>query len=175
MNTGYPVFPYLALLVSGGHTQIVLVRSVTSFRILATTLDESIGRAIDKVSRNLRIDWAGMSPGSALEKFCLRPEDGVFPDGYIPFTTPIPGRLAFSYSALHSHVDRILESVGGVEKLTIANKLAIARAFQSAAFEHLEQKLRLALKECAKQGIEIGHLVVGGGVASNTLLRERSV
>ncbi|KAF5389300.1 hypothetical protein D9757_003465 [Collybiopsis confluens] len=173
INSSYPIFPYLTLLVSGGHTQIVLAKSLTSFRILATTVDESIGRAFDKVSRKLKIEWAGMSPGSALEKFCLLPEESVYPEGYIPFTSPMPRRLAFSYAAFHSHVDRILESVGGIEKLTTANKLAIARAFQRAAFEHLEKKLDLVLEQCAQQDIKVGHLVIGGGVASNMFLRER--
>ncbi|KAJ4001719.1 Gcp-like domain-containing protein [Lentinula boryana] len=172
-NPAYPRFPYLTLLVSGGHTQIVLAKSVNSFEIMATTLDESIGRTIDKVSRLLQIEWANMSPGSALEKFCLRPEESILPDTFVPFTPVMPRRLAFSYSALHSHVDRLLKLNGGVEKFSFANKLAIARVFQNAAFGQLEEKLGLALVECEKQGIKVGHLVVSGGVASNMLLRER--
>ncbi|KAH7873194.1 peptidase M22 glycoprotease [Lentinula edodes] len=173
INPAYPRFPYLTLLVSGGHTQIVLAKSVKSFRIMATTLDESIGRTIDKVSRILQIEWANMSPGSALEKFCLRPEKGILPDIFIPFTPVMPGRLAFSYSAVHSHVDRLLALNGGIESFTSANKLAVARIFQNAAFIQLEEKLKLALGDCEKQGIKINHLVVSGGVASNALLRER--
>ncbi|KAJ3747362.1 Gcp-like domain-containing protein [Lentinula detonsa] len=172
-NPAYPRFPYLTLLVSGGHTQIVLAKSVNSFDIMATTLDESIGRTIDKVSRLLQIEWANMSPGSALEKFCLRPEEGILPDMFVPFTPVMPRRLAFSYSALHSHVDRLLDLNGGVENFSFANKLAIARVFQNAAFGQLEEKLGLALVDCEKQDIKVGHLVVSGGVASNMLLRER--
>ncbi|KAJ4482234.1 Gcp-like domain-containing protein [Lentinula aciculospora] len=173
MNAAYPRFPYLTLLVSGGHTQIVLAKSVNSFGIMATTLDESIGRTIDKVSRILQIEWANMSPGSALEKFCLRPEEDIPTDKFVPFTPVMPGRLAFSYSALHSHVDRVVKLNGGIENFTFANKLALARIFQNAAFGQLEEKLRLAVEDCEKRGIKVGHLVVSGGVASNMSLRER--
>ncbi|KAE9403981.1 peptidase M22 glycoprotease [Gymnopus androsaceus JB14] len=171
VNPSYPLFPYLTLLVSGGHTQIVLAKSVNSFRIIATTLDESIGRTIDKVSRLLQIEWAGMSPGFALEKFCILPEEGILPDTFSPFSAVMKGKLAFSYSGLHSHIERFLD--GQTETLGRANKLAVARAFQDAAFKQLEEKLSLALEHCARQDVKIGHLVVSGGVASNMLLRER--
>ncbi|KAF9077562.1 glycoprotease [Rhodocollybia butyracea] len=172
-NPAYPRFPYLTLLVSGGHTQIVLANSINSFRIMATTLDESIGRCIDKVSRLLQIEWAGLSPGAALEKFCLEPEDGLVPDAFLPFPVIMPRKFTFSFSGLHSYVDILLERSGGIEKLTRANRLAVARAFQQAAVEQLEEKLALALRECERQDIKVGHLVVSGGVASNMFLRER--
>ncbi|KAJ3844069.1 Gcp-like domain-containing protein [Lentinula raphanica] len=173
LNPAFPRFPYLTLLVSGGHTQIVLAKSINSFRIMATTLDESIGRTIDKVSRLLQIEWGSMSPGSALENFCRQPEEGVLPEIFVPFNPVMPGRLAFSYSALHSHVDRILDLNGGMENFSLANRLAVARIFQNAAFGQIEEKLKLALEDCKRHNIEVGHLVIGGGVASNSLLRER--
>src|ERR1700691_3946715 len=58
-QTDIPQFPFLTLLVSGGHTLLLLAISLTSYRILATTVDESVGRAFDKVSRRLKIPWAG--------------------------------------------------------------------------------------------------------------------
>ncbi|KAG6857286.1 hypothetical protein H0H87_007120, partial [Tephrocybe sp. NHM501043] len=104
----HPQFPFLTLLVSGGHTLLLLATSPTRFRILATTPDESIGRAFDKVSRLLNVPWAGASPGAALDAFCDSPgpptPDSVLP----PFPRPFRGQLAFSFSSLHSHVERYL-------------------------------------------------------------------
>ncbi|KAK7472897.1 Mitochondrial tRNAs modification protein, variant 2 [Stygiomarasmius scandens] len=168
-----PSFPFLTLLVSGGHTLVVLVKSLTSFKILATTRDESIGRTFDKVSRMLQLSWDGIGPGAALERFCANPEQGSLPDGFSPFPRPMHGQLAFSYASLHSHVERYLHFNGGIEAVTLPSKLAIARNFQLAAFSQLEDKLQLALQWCANQSLDIRHLVVSGGVASNSLLRER--
>lgn len=168
-----PQFPFLTLLVSGGHTLIVLANSLTSFRILATTLDEAIGRTFDKISRMLQLDWTDVGPGAALEKFCAAPEEDRWPDRLEPFPRPTRGRLDFSYASLHSHLERYLSMAGGVEAMTTENKRAIARAFQSAAFAQLEEKLILAFKWCAQEQIAVRHLVVSGGVASNSYLRER--
>ncbi|THV06781.1 peptidase M22, glycoprotease [Dendrothele bispora CBS 962.96] len=168
-----PSFPFLTFLVSGGHTLLVLAESLTSFKIIATTRDESIGRTFDKVSRMLELSWDGIGPGAALERFCAGPEQGSLPDGFYPFPRPMPGQLAFSYASLHSHVERYLHFNGGIESVSLPSKLAIARSFQLAAFSQLEDKLLLALQWCANKSLDVRHLVVSGGVASNTLLRER--
>lgn len=72
------VFPFLTLLLSGGHTLLVLCKGPRSFKILATTNDDSIGDAFDKVSRGLKIDvdWASTSPGAALEAFVMQRAEG---------------------------------------------------------------------------------------------------
>ncbi|KAF9255712.1 peptidase M22, glycoprotease [Marasmius fiardii PR-910] len=168
-----PTFPFLTLLVSGGHTLILLASAEDSFTILATTPDESIGRTIDKVSRMLELKWDDVGPGVALERFCASTGESRIPDDFSPFPRPMPGKLAFSYSGFHSNVERYLDRIGGINKLEEEEKLGIARAFQIAAFEHLEDKLKLAFKWCQKRGIEVGHLIVSGGVASNSLLRTR--
>ncbi|CAK5281378.1 unnamed protein product [Mycena citricolor] len=148
-----PKFPFLTLLVSGGHTMIVLATSLTGFRIVATTADKSIGSAIDRVVTLLQIKWTSLGPGAGLEKYCAEPgvgSEGPEPEYHAP--NPMPGKLAFSYAGLHSWVER-----------TVA----------AAAFAHLEAKLLLALKLCQSEGHVIRQVVVSGGVASNTLLRER--
>lgn len=167
-----PRFPFLTLLISGGHTLLLLATSLTSFRILATTPDESIGRAFDKVSRMLGLKWTNIGPGASLEQFCAQSFDASLPD--IPsLPRPMKGKLAFSYASLHSRVERYIESYGGIDKLDHPTKLALARAFQTGAVAHLEDKLNLALNWCTETKISIRDLVISGGVASNGYLQER--
>lgn len=168
-----PQYPFLTLLVSGGHTLLLLARSPISFETLATTHDESIGQTFDKVSKLLRIPWSTLGPGDALEKFCLTSSDLHDTLPPVPaFPRPVPKRLQFSYACLHSHVERYLAT--RTEPLEEAEKLALARAFQQAAVKQLEEKLLIGLEKCTAMGVDIRHLVVSGGVASNMFLRERS-
>ncbi|KAJ3490902.1 hypothetical protein NLI96_g1082 [Meripilus lineatus] len=166
-----PQFPFLTLLISGGHTLIVLANSQTSFRILASTKDESIGRAFDDVARMLGLSWSTHGLGAALERFCNQPTDtSAASEGIPEFPSVLRGKLEFSYSALHAHVERFLRSRD--RPLDELSKLALARAFQDAAFTQLEEKLTLALNRCRQKGINIGTVVVSGGVASNLYLRD---
>jgi N6-L-threonylcarbamoyladenine synthase len=167
-----PKFPFLTLLISGGHTLLVLATSEKSFRLLATTGDASIGRSFDKVSKLLQLKWTKLGPGDALEKF-VSETDGSDEPNVTPITRPLVGQLAFSFAAHHSHVKSLIEQYGPIETIDINLKRAIAREFQSAAVSHLEDKLILALKWCRKQDISLRHVVVSGGVASNSFLRER--
>jgi len=175
-----PEYPFLTLLISGGHTLLLLATSPFTFRTLATTLDESIGRAFDKVSRMLALPWSAHGPGAALEQFCKNglAEDipsseeagsGAVETPHIPL--PMRGRLAFSYTGLHSSVERFLHARDGV--IDVRTKYALANKFQKVAVGQLEEKLALALQLCQRRGIMIRHVVVSGGVASNTFLRER--
>lgn len=169
-----PQFPFLTLLLSGGHTLLLLARSISSYSILATTHDESIGASIDKVARDLRIPWAlgAGSPGAALERFAF--PDGLPDSSALPsdptFTQPFARRLAFSYAGLRSALTRILESEPA-SQMSEPRKRQVARAFSLAAFKQIEDKVVLALE----QGEEVRGLVVSGGVASNMVLRERCV
>ncbi|KAI8975922.1 glycoprotease [Trametes punicea] len=168
-----PQFPFLTLLVSGGHTLLLLASSLTSFRILATTLDVSIGNAYDKVTRLLRIPFGNTAAGAALERYCASaPPEGDGADmPEISMPRPVPGRLAFSYSSLHSTVERFLDVRRG--ELDERTRLRLARSFQRAAVAQLEDKVVLGMRKCAMQGIKVNSLVVSGGVASNLYLRER--
>jgi N6-L-threonylcarbamoyladenine synthase len=166
-----PSFPFLTLLASGGHTLLLLATSITQFRILATTRDESIGRVFDKVSRILAIPWSAKGPGASLEEFVAASptRDDLIPS--MPQT--MPGILSFSFSGLHSEVERFVTARGGADALDLATKRALASAFQSAAVKQLEDKVALALGWCRKRGLGVQHLVVSGGVASNMFLRDR--
>lgn len=181
-----PEFPFLTLLLSGGHTLLLLARSISSFSILATTHDESIGASIDKVARDLQIPWAlgAGSPGAALERFAFPnglaggPGPGSDSEGAdLPpaptFTQPFARRLAFSYAGLRSALTRLLEAEPSAE-MAEARKRQIARAFSLAAFKQIEDKVVFALEKMRDEGQEpVRGLVVSGGVASNLILRER--
>lgn len=181
-----PNFPFLVLLVSGGHTMLVLARSVTEFRILATTKDDSIGDAFDKVARDLGIPWTS-APGAALEVLAGKDERR---EEALAFPIPCKGQAIFSYSGLKAAVQRHVESCGGTD-MNDAQKAAIAAAFQRAACAQLEDKLSMALRPShvaqdsrnrpypriglpdGVSGDDIKTLVCSGGVASNAFIRAR--
>lgn len=187
-----PQYPFLSLLISGGHSLLLLATSPTSFKILATTEDESIGRTFDKVSKLLELKWTSLGPGDALEKFCAEDPDLDIP-AIPPLPRPMPGKLQFAFAALHSHVKvlinglrngtdqldlpesmrQYINSLEGPDKFDLPMKKAIARTFQTAAVQQLEDKVKLALEYCIKKNIPVRSLVVSGGVASNQYLRTR--
>lgn len=164
-----PKFPFLTLLISGGHTLLLLATSKTEFRVLATTVDESIGRSFDKVARLLGLAWGTKGLGATLEELCLK--DIAKPPDVGSFSVPMPGKLAFSYSCLHSSIERYITSAR--TPLTEPHKVALARAFQDAAARQLCAKLILGFKQLAMRDIKPKHVVVSGGVASNSFLREK--
>ncbi|GAA5885220.1 hypothetical protein JCM6882_009524 [Rhodosporidiobolus microsporus] len=197
-NSPYPTpqFPFLTLLLSGGHTLLLHASSPSSFRILATTHDESIGACLDKASRDLGVDWAlgGGSPGAALEKFAFpslslageaeAPAGDADPSFKVPaFPTPFPRQLAFSYAGLRSSLTRILspnapstspDPPPAAPDLSEGSKRLLARSFMLAAFKQIEDKVAMALRQAEQRGEErVKGLVVSGGVASNLILRER--
>ncbi|KAG0698858.1 glycoprotease family-domain-containing protein [Suillus ampliporus] len=167
-----PQFPFLTLLISGGHTLLLLASSLTSFQILATTADASIGRAFDKVARALGLSWGTRGPGAALEELCRMNNEELEPLPDIqPFSVPMPGKLAFSFASLQSSVDRYISLTE--EPLSTSHKVALARAFQTAASRQLCAKLILGLQKLELKGVKVRDVVVSGGVASNVFLRER--
>ncbi|KAI0700901.1 glycoprotease [Cytidiella melzeri] len=169
-----PQFPFLTLLVTGKHTLLLLARSTTSFQTLATTNDESVGHAFDKVAKLLELQWKDVGPGAALEAFCKTPLDEEVQEKDVPqMPDPLRGRLSFSYSGLHGTVEKFIRLQGGINSLSIPTRVALARSFQSGAIRQLEKKLRLGLEWCRQRDIRIRHVVVSGGVACNSLLRSR--
>jgi len=119
----------------------------------------------------LEIPWGELGPGAALEHFCLNRDHNQLPEIIPPLPRGQSGKLAFSYSGLHSGVERYITARGG--DLDVPTKLALARAFQTAAVSQLEEKVILALHWCQKNGVVIRDIVVSGGVASNKFLRQR--
>ena len=153
-----PEPPFVALLVSGGHTQLVLVKQLGDYEILGDTLDDAVGEAFDKTAKLLGLSYPG---GPEVEKLARagNPERFSFPR---PMMRK-PG-LDFSFSGLKTHVRNVLRDAPGDEP----TKADVARAFEEAVTEVLAVKCRRALEQT-----RCDRLVVAGGVSANRRLRER--
>ncbi len=150
--------PYLALLVSGGHTQLIEVLGLGKYRLLGDTLDDAVGEAFDKVAKMLGLPYPG---GPAISKLAER---GVV--GRFEFTSPMVDRpgLDFSFSGLKTQVMNHISKCTDDEQ----TRADIALAFETAAINALIVKSKRALKQTGYK-----QFVVAGGVAANRRLRER--
>lgn len=148
-------FPYLLLLVSGGHCQILLVEGVGQYRRLSTTIDDALGEAFDKSAKILGLGYPG---GPALEKLALAGDGDAVP---LPRPMVGSGEPHFSFAGLKSAVMRAKQS-GKYEDADIA------ASFQRAAIDCLLDRLRVAVAD--RSGIPA--LVVAGGVAANRAIRD---
>jgi N6-L-threonylcarbamoyladenine synthase len=153
-----PTFPFLALLVSGGHTQLVDVAGLGEYRILGETLDDAAGEAFDKTAKLLGLPYPG---GAALAKLAEagRSDRFVFPRPMLDR----PG-LDFSFSGLKTAA---LVALRG-RVLDDAIRADVARGFQEAVVDTLAEKCRRALELTGHR-----RLVIAGGVGANIRLRER--
>ncbi len=152
-----PDFPFVALLVSGGHTQLVRVDGVGRYHILGESLDDAAGEAFDKTAKLLGLGYPG---GPALARLAASGNPQRF-----HFARPMTNRpgLDFSFSGLKT------QAVNSVKQYPDDQARAdIAYAFQDAVVDTLAIKCQRALRETGLQ-----RLVVSGGVSANTLLRER--
>lgn len=173
-----PKYPFLTLLVSGGHTLLLLAASPNQFKTLATTVDASIGRAIDKVAFRLGMKFKPIGLGPSLEQFYNSgpaslplPHDAT----HLDMPPAMRGILTFSYGGLQSAFERWIEKRCGAENIPEDEKRIVARALMVSVVRQLEEKISLGLTWCSKRNLDIRHLVVSGGVASNLYLRDRSV
>ena len=149
-------FPLLALVVSGGHTELVLMEDDYKFKVLGRTLDDAIGEVYDKVAKVLDLPYPG---GPNIEKYALQ--------GTPSYDLPKPmnnDELNFSYSGLKSSVINLVhnEKQRGNE----LRKYDLAASFQTVAIDELVRKTELAINQL---GIE--RLIIAGGVTANKYLR----
>jgi N6-L-threonylcarbamoyladenine synthase len=153
-----PEFPFLALLVSGGHTQLVDVAGLGQYRILGETLDDAAGEAFDKTAKLLGLPYPG---GAALASLAESGRSGAF-----TFPRPMLDRpgLDFSFSGLKTAA---LVALRGRD-LSGSARADVARGFEEAVVDTLAEKCRRALKQTGHQ-----RLVIAGGVGANRRLRER--
>ncbi len=153
-----PSFPFVALLVSGGHTQLMRVTGVGEYELLGETLDDAAGEAFDKSAKMLGLPYPG---GALLSKLA---EQGD-PEKYsLPRPMLHSGDLSFSFSGLKTAVLTLVREQG--ESLTDTFKANAARAFQEAIVEVLVKKSLKAMKQTG-----LKQLVVAGGVGANKQLR----
>ena len=156
-----PAFPFVALLVSGGHTQLVRADGIGRYELLGESLDDAAGEAFDKVGKMLGLPYPG---GPHLEQLAKYGKTGRY-----EFPRPMTNRpgLDFSFSGLKTFVrNTIIEQSKGGE-LDEQTRADIARAFQEAVVATIAIKCRRALEQTGLRS-----LIIAGGVSANTLLRE---
>ena len=158
-------FPYLMLLVSGGHTQLVLVRGVGDYVRWGTTIDDALGEAFDKTAKLLGLPYPG---GPAVEVAALAGDPRRF-----AFPRPMVGeaRLDFSFSGLKTAVRQAAEGLQPVSEQDVAD---IAASFQRAVSRTLDERIGRGLQRFRNEFPQFEGrpaLVVAGGVAANKALR----
>ncbi|QSA96624.1 tRNA (adenosine(37)-N6)-threonylcarbamoyltransferase complex transferase subunit TsaD [Methylococcus sp. EFPC2] len=153
-----PDFPFVALLVSGGHTQLVRVDGIGRYRLLGESLDDAAGEAFDKTAKLMGLGYPG---GPALARLA---EEGLA--DRFEFPRPMTDRpgLDFSFSGLKTHTLVTLAGTDGTHQ----DKADVARAFQEAVVDTIVIKCRRALRETG-----LKRLVAAGGVSANRLIRKK--
>ncbi len=149
-------FPLLALIVSGGHTELVLMEDDYSFNVLGATLDDAIGEVYDKVAKVLDLPYPG---GPSIEKLALK--------GKLSYQLPTVmnnEELNFSFSGLKSAMINLVHNEK--QKGHKINKADLAFSFQKAAIDQLVRKTRLAIDKTNSK-----RLIIAGGVSANKFLR----
>lgn len=154
-----PQFPLVALLVSGGHTQLVYVEEIGSYRLLGESLDDAAGEAFDKAAKMLGLAYPG---GPAIAQLAALGNEKRF-----DFPRPMLNRpgLDFSFSGLKTSVLTVIEGLG--DAISEQDKADVAASYQLAIVETLVGKCRRALQE-----VQCKHLLIAGGVSANILLRQ---
>lgn len=153
-----PAFPFLALLVSGGHTQLVDVQGIGQYQLLGESIDDAAGEAFDKTAKLMGLDYPG---GPLLAKMATQGDAKAY-----RFPRPMLDRpgLDFSFSGLKTSAANVIAKAGRSEQ----EQADIAASFQQAVVDTLVAKCERALQQTG-----LTRLVVAGGVSANTSLREQ--
>ncbi|MEA9390438.1 tRNA (adenosine(37)-N6)-threonylcarbamoyltransferase complex transferase subunit TsaD [Acerihabitans sp. TG2] len=153
-----PAFPFAALLVSGGHTQLIAVQGIGQYVLLGESIDDAAGEAFDKTAKLLGLDYPG---GPRLSKMAC---DGVA--GRFTFPRPMTDRpgLDFSFSGLKTFAANTIRA----NPQDAQTQADVARAFEDAVVDTLLIKCRRAMDQTG-----LARLVIAGGVSANHTLRER--
>ncbi len=156
-------FPYLLLLISGGHSQFLIVKDVGQYEQLGTTIDDALGEAFDKTAKMLNLGYPG---GPAVEKF-----SNLGDKNYFKLPEPIINKAGcnLSFAGLKTAVLRESKKINGKDKL----RYNLAASFQNTINKILYKKTKIAIEEFKKKTNEKKiQLVVAGGVAANKSIRE---
>ncbi len=158
LEDNHPEFPFVALLVSGGHTMMVKVEAIGQYEILGESVDDAAGEAFDKTAKLMGLDYPG---GPLLSKLAEKGAEGRF-----RFPRPMTDRpgLDFSFSGLKTFAANTIRSEGDDEQ----TRADIAFAFQQAVVDTLAIKCKRALKQTG-----LNTLVIAGGVSANGYLRQQ--
>jgi N6-L-threonylcarbamoyladenine synthase len=158
-------FPYLLLLTSGGHCQLLIVKSPMDYELLGTTMDDAAGEAFDKVGKMLGLAYPA---GPKIENLAKAGNPKRF-----PFPRPLlhdkEQLMNFSFSGLKTAVRRQIEHFESLQEQDVKD---ICASFQQAVLDIFASKVGHALDACLERQIPITHLVTAGGVASNQMIRD---
>jgi N6-L-threonylcarbamoyladenine synthase len=162
--TDHVDFPFMMLLASGGHCQVLAVEGVGKYKKLGATIDDSLGEAFDKVAKMMGLDYPG---GPIVEKLALEGNPQRF-----NFPRSLKGREGcdFSFSGLKTAVKR---EVDGLEKLSEQDKKDISASFQACVGDILEDRLTNAINMFSQSYPTAKTLVLAGGVAANKYINLR--
>ena len=163
-------FPYLLLLISGGHSSFYYMKNLNQYIYLGGTLDDAVGEAFDKIGKVIGLKFPG---GPELEKKALRGNENafMFPK---PLVDKVASNLDLSFSGLKSHIINFINSSS--KNLSSNNYVEdIAASFQKTISEILNYKLEKAINFCNRMFPSYSNVVISGGVASNLYLRKKFV
>ncbi|AGF46819.1 O-sialoglycoprotein endopeptidase [Candidatus Kinetoplastibacterium desouzaii TCC079E] len=155
-------FPFIALLVSGGHTQLIVVKEIGSYNIIADTLDDAAGEAFDKTAKLMGLEYCN---GLEISRLAMLGDHTIF---NLPKPMFNSDSLDFSFSGLKTSVMLKIKELKAHNKFDNLTKCHMSSSIQKSIIDILVRKSYLAIK---KTGIT--NLVVAGGVSANNLLRSR--
>jgi N6-L-threonylcarbamoyladenine synthase len=162
-------FPYLTLLISGGHTQILLAEGLGDYTLLGESLDDAAGEAFDKAAKTMGLPYPG---GPLIEKWASRCTDPAAATARYLLPRPMVGREGcdFSFSGLKTAVVQLVASLpaGPISESVLAD---ICASLQTVIGDVLCDRITNAIQSIAQTDVK--HLVLAGGVAANTYLRTR--
>lgn len=155
-----PTFPFLALTISGGHTQIVKVSGFFDMEVIGETTDDAVGEAFDKTAKILGLPYPG---GPLIDQFAKEGNPKAF-----PFTKPKVEGLNFSFSGLKTQILYFVQkNVAANPNFIEENKADICASVQNIIIKILMDKLKLAVEETG-----INQIAIGGGVSANSGIRQ---
>ncbi len=162
-NRPKPNFPYLSLLVSGGHTLIVRVDDYLEYKVIGETIDDAVGEAFDKCAKLLKLGYPG---GPIVDKIAITGDDSKF-----RFAKPQISGYNYSFSGVKTSLLYFLrDSLKDNPNFIEDNRADICASYQKNLIDILLNKLIKASKEC-----KIDNIALGGGVSANSLLRKRVI
>ena len=156
-------FPYLTILLTGGHTQIYLVNKIGDYRLLGETIDDAVGESFDKVAKLLGLGYPG---GPLIEKIARKGDINAFD---LPHPMQFEKSLNFSFSGIKTAVSLIIKKQNQIsEKI----KNDMAASFQNKITEIIKKRITLALEILKKKGCNIKDITIVGGVAANRKMNQ---
>ena len=157
-------FPYLLLLISGGHTQFLEVNGINNYKRLGTTIDDALGEAFDKTAKLLGIEFPG---GPIIEKWAKKGDKNYF---RLPKPIFKKGGCNLSFAGLKTAVLKISKKIKNVDE-----KYHLAASFQKTINEILYEKTKKAMEEFSRNKKKQKTFVIAGGVASNLSIRKNLI